>query len=207
MSSGTIATPPASGRVRRRWTIEEFDPLVAGGLIREGGRTYLWDGEIIEPIPENQPHINAADNLHRILLGRLPAADWTVNLGHPVELSPNSLPQPDMAVLRGPRSAYRRRRPAPADVVLLVEVSDSTYPDDAGPCLRAYAAAGIAPYWIVNVRARRVEVYHGPSGEGYGGRRDFGLGEAVPLEIAAGPAFDPIAVDDVLRDSLDDAAE
>ncbi len=185
--------------------------MVAGGLIREGGRTYLWDGEIIEPMPENPPHINAVGNLYRILLGRLPTADWTIYQGHPIALAEGFLPQPDITALRGPRSAYRRRRPTPADVALLVEVSDSTYSDDAGPCLRAYAAAGIAPYWIVNVRARRIEVYNNPIDEplSYADRRDHGPGGLIALSFAPGgiaAAFDPIAVDDVLRDSLDDEA-
>ena len=202
MSGGATATISTPARARRRWSIAEFDRMVAGGLIREGDGTHLWDGEILGPMAENQPRVNAVANLQQVLLSRLPAADWTVNQGHPLELAPGFLPQPDIAVLRGPRSLYRRRRPIPADVALLIEVADSTYADDAGPYLRAYAMAGIPRYWIVNVQARRIEAFDAPEVLRYGRLRDFNLGEMAAL-ILDDVEYGAVGVVEVLRDSLD----
>jgi Uma2 family endonuclease len=201
------ATPPAAPWQRKRWTIAEFDRLVTTGFLREGDRTFLWDGEIIEPMPENPPHVNATMSLLELLVARFPAAEWTVNLGKPVVLAEGYKPQPDATVLRGPRSTYRGRTPVAADIVLLAEVADSTYPENARTFLRAYAEAGIPRYWIVNISDRRIEVYTDPGrladgSTGYNTRRDYGLDQSVPLEEVPGE----VAVADVLRDSIEPAA-
>lgn len=93
---------------------------------------------------------------------------------------------------------YRRRIPTASDVALLVEVSESTLRQDRGKKRRAYAKAAIAVYWIVNLVARRVEVYTGPLNEGrYRSRKDYKPGQQVPVVIA-GQSLRPIAVDDIL---------
>jgi Putative restriction endonuclease len=99
-------------------------------------------------------------------------------------------------LLRGPIDRYNTRTPVPADVVLLAEVADSSYAVDAGNYLREYAAAGIAQYWTVNIPERRVEVYTGPNrgadgAAGYRGRKDYALGETVPLAVEGGGAPSP----------------
>ena len=132
--------------------------------------------------------------------------------GHPVVLAEGYEPQPDLAVLRGPRSDYRKRKPTPADVALLAEVADSTYPENVGKFLRRYAAGRHPLYWIVNLNARRVEVYTNPiaARESYASRKDYGLGERVPLVLTAGDVateFEGIEVEEILRDSLEDPAD
>jgi Uma2 family endonuclease len=181
------------------------------GKLRNGSRTFLWDGEIIEPMPENLPHINAHENLRILLDARLPRAEWTVNSGKPLALADGYEPQPDITVLRGPRSNYRRQKPTPPDVALLVEVADSIYYDNIGRYRRRYALERVSPCWIVNLHARRIEVYTNPipEQEAYGSRQDFALGERVPLVLVRDgveTVFDAIDVDDVLRDSPDDPA-
>ena len=112
-------------------------------------------------------------------------------------------------MLKGPRTRYRVAPAGPADVALLIEVSDGTYPRDSGERLRKYAAAGVALYWIVNIPERRVEVYEDarPSDVGvltYQKRTDFGLGQLVPIDVRHGgtAVVGNIAVSDILRDSL-----
>ncbi len=203
------STPPDAGH--HRLSTAEFLRLMEEGKIREGSRTFLWDGEIIEPMPENLPHINAVDNLRILLEARLSRAEWTVYPGHPVALADGFEPQPDISVHRGPRSKFRKNKPAPTDVALLVEVADSTYSDNIGRYRRRYALEGITPYWIVNLQARRIEVYANPipEQEAYGTRQDYALGERVPLILTRNGVemvFEAINVDDILRDSLEDLA-
>ena len=163
-------------------------------------------------MPESEPHINAQDNLQRLLDARLPVAEWTIRPAHPLELRDGYKPQPDLVVLAGPRSDYRRRTPGPADAALVVEVASSTYADDSGTKLVEYARAGIPRYWIVNLTARRVESYARPSSAdpdhpAYEDRRDYPLEGSVALALGRSGAtaeFPPIPVAEVLRDSLDE---
>lgn len=212
-SSGTIAhhaaETPAPVGPAKRWSTAEFDRLLAEGFLREGSRAYLWDGAIIEPMAENPPHINAVANLYRILMSRLADDSWTINQVNPIALADGFKPQPDLAVLQGPRDRYEARIPNPADVALLVEVSDSTNAKDAGEFLRKYAEAGIILYWIVNIPGRRVEVYSDPLGaSGYQVRQTYSLDDQVPLTLIADGMPTTIArvsVREVLRHSLSPA--
>jgi Uma2 family endonuclease len=211
MSTATAETTPNTAWRTRRWTTAEFDALLAEGFLVEGSKTFLWDGEIIEPMPENQPHIHAQDNLLRVFMVRLPEAEWTIYSAHPLALKEGYKPQPDLMVLIGPRSNYRRHVQTGEDAALVVEVADSSYAADAGDKLPEYAAAGIPRYWIVHLQARRIEAYSNPvvsSGVGrYSERKDYSLEEAVPLSLTRGGAtreFGLVAVLDVLRDSLEE---
>jgi hypothetical protein len=177
------------------------------GILREGSRTYLWDGRIVEPPPEDPPHVGACERLRRLLDARLTEADWTIFSGHPVDIADGFLPQPDVAVLRGPLEAYEDRRPTPADTALLVEVVDRDDPDAPGDLLGGYAAHGIPQCWVVNIPERRVEVYAGPQPDrrSYRSRADYGPGGRIPLELTGGdraPAFAGIKVDAILRSSV-----
>lgn len=218
-ASATPAPPPSAPATvpvlesvgpRKRWTTAEFDRLLDEGYLAEGSDTYLWDFEIIEPMAEYPPHVHALANLYRFLILRLPEDAWTVSQNAPLELKDGYKPQPDLSVVRGPRDRYNNRAFAPADVALLVEVSNSSYPKDSIPFLREYASAGIAQYWIVNIPERRVEVYRDPTGPGastpgYGRRDDHGADSTVPLELDGGGGgilgFGEISVADILRDS------
>jgi Uma2 family endonuclease len=203
------STPQSTWRTHR-WTTAEFDAMVGSGYLREGSKTFLWDGEIIEPMPENEPHVTAQDNLYRLLIGRLPEAEWTIRPAHPLVLREGYKPQPDLVVLIEPRTDRRGRTPTALDAALVIEIADSSYAEDAGDKLPEYAAAGIPRYWIVNIGARRIEVYSQPtvaSGVGqYVVREDYPLEVAVPLVLVRGGesyAFGLIPVLEVLRDSLE----
>jgi Uma2 family endonuclease len=187
--------------------------MVSSGIIREGSRTFLWDGEIIEPMVEDNPHFNAVDCLRDMLKARLPADAWAVRQNTPIRLAQGYRPQPDFSVVRGSRSTYRKRRrwPEPADIALVVEVSDTTYYYDSGEFLRKYAETGIPQYWIVNIPTRRIEVYTDPDTEArsYRYRKDYGLEDAAPLSLldieGVVNEFAVVSVRDVLQDSLEDA--
>jgi Uma2 family endonuclease len=92
---------------------------------------------------------------------------------------------------------YLSRHPEPADIALLIEVSDTTYHRDRNEKLPAYARGGIPVYWIVNLIKRRIEVYTDPGPEGYRSRADFVAGQAVPVVID-GQQLGEIAVDAIL---------
>ncbi len=210
--STTLAEPQicqvASDRPKR-WTTAEFDHLVGTGSIEEGCDTYLWEGQIVIPMPEYQPHINAVRRLFIMMLARFAEAEWTVSQSPPLDVEDGTKPQPDFLVTRGPRSRYRVKPPIPSDVALLIEVSVSTYDRDSGERYRKYAKVRIPQYWIVNVAERRVEVYLNPQvaedgTASYQSRTDYQLDQSIPLNVTHEglTVTGEIAVMDILRDSL-----
>ena len=115
----------------------------------------------------------------------------------PVRIPEFDEPEPDISVVRGTSADYRRRIPAPADVAMLVEVSETTLAQDRGEKRAVYARAGIPVYWIVNLVDRQIEVYTRPTGGRYRSRKDYKPGQQVPVVID-GRRLEPIAVDGIL---------
>lgn len=104
---------------------------------------------------------------------------------------------PDRCVVRGKTREYRGRHPGPDDIVLPVDVADSSLSDDRTLGNLVYGPAGVPIYWIVNLVDRQIEVYTGPGPTAYSGRRDHRSGEAVPVTMD-GQELGVIAVDDVM---------
>jgi Uma2 family endonuclease len=129
-----------------------------GGLF-DRRRVELIEGEVIEVAPQATPHRAVISKISKLLLSAFGPNDWVVIQGTLV-LSNRSAPDPDFHVFDVPVGTPDEQLPKP---LLLIEVSDTTYATDRGPKLRAYARAGIADYWIVNLVQRRVEVYREPS--------------------------------------------
>jgi len=181
----------ATGKaIRRRWTTDQFLRLAELGMV--GKREYLWDGEILEAMGKNPPH----SGIEAILAGMLRDAyrdgRHTVLADSSLKLGDGRLPQPDFMVVRGGPDIYCRRLSGPADVLFLIEVADTSYPEDAGEMLAAYAAAAIPIYAIANIPARRFEVYTEPDSEAgiYRSRVDHEVGSVAQLGDAAIPVAD-----------------
>ncbi len=196
---------------RHRFTNEEYGWLIESGFFEQFdlGRAFLWNGEIVEPMSVERPHSTVISALFGLLLARFPRAEWTTGVNQGVILGPLYRPKPDLSVLRGSaRSWVKRGRVSRTDdMVLLVEVSDSTYRTDSTVKLREYAASGVARLWIVNVAELRVEVYNDsiPSESSYGTRTLYGPDASIPLPIPVDGAiidFEPIPVRDILCDLL-----
>jgi Uma2 family endonuclease len=158
MSQSTAA--PYDTPSRRRFTVDELHRLVAAGIVAEDDRIELLDGELVEMVPIGEPHASIVDIISN---GIAPARlDVVVRTQGPVRLTEYSQPVPDVAVLRASSHRYRDRHPGPADVLLLVEVSDSTLAFDRGVKLPLYANSGIEEVWIVDVTAGRIEQHTRP---------------------------------------------
>lgn len=186
-----------------RFTIESYERLVASGVFGDKSSIFLWKGRLVEKAPEmtkGRPHVYAVNQLGR-LLGRLVPEGWFVEQDQPMAIGNDSVPEPDLKAVRGAIEDYRDRTPSAEDVSLIVEVSDASLGDDRGRMLRAYAAALIPVYWIVNIPGRRVEVYGRPTGPSkeptYLERRDYGPDDEVPV-ILDGREVGRIAARDIL---------
>ena len=197
-----LVEPEAFGprRIALRITAEEFGRMIDRDVFDARRRIELWDGELVETMPKNQPHQFALIQLTRLLL-RLAPDDWTVSPEGSIALDETRVPIPDLAVLRGGPREYQSRRPTAPDAAILVEIADTSIRKDLGPTLTAYAAASISVYWVVNLNARRVEVYDNPTvtadGASYAERREYGPDDEVPV-VLDGAEVGRVAVKDIL---------
>jgi len=178
--------------------------MVEEDVFPPGRRVFLWNGSLFEKMAKKQAHAISSSKLGKALFGSL-REGWFLSQECPVEIDGEKVPLPDLSVIRGRPDDYPKRPPTSADVALIVELADSSLAKDLGANLRDYAAARVPVYWVVNLRARRVEVYTDPvaGGEapGYATFRHFRPGEVVPLvldgaEIARIPVVDILPAED-----------
>jgi Uma2 family endonuclease len=154
------------------------------GLLDADARVELIEGEIVEMAPIGDAHAAISNRLNRLLVLAVGECG-IVAVGNPVRLSQHSEPQPDFSVLR-PRADYQTRGARPEDVMLAVEVSDTTLRRDRRVKLALYASAGIPEFWIVNLEVREVEIYRLPADDAYASVERKGPGDVVTIEALPG---------------------
>ena len=163
---------------RRLFTVEEYHRMGKAGIFGPDERVELIDGEIIQMAPIGTRHLGCVINANRLFLTRL-GDRAVVSPQNPVEILPRSEPQPDMVLLRAGPVSYSRKRPASEDVLLAVEVSDTTARYDRVVKGRLYARAGIAEFWICLVADGVIEMYRRPGADGYANVTQHGPGQFV----------------------------
>jgi Uma2 family endonuclease len=170
-------------RPRRLFTVEEYHRMGEAGIFGEDERVELIEGEIIQMSPIGTPHIGCVINLTRLFVTRL-GERAVVSPQNPVVIQPRSEPQPDLLLLRPLAVSYSRERPASQHALLAAEVADTTVRFDRIVKGRLYARAGIPEYWLCLVQERAIEVYRGPTSEGYADMTLHGPGDSVsPLSF------------------------
>lgn len=179
---------------RRLFSVEDYHRMGEAGVFGPEDRVELLGGEIVAMSPIGSKHAACVKRLARLFSVRL-GDRAIVSVQDPVRLDPRSEPEPDVALLQPRADFYGAGHPAPKDVLLLVEVSDSTQEYDRGQKLPAYARAAVAEVWIVDLPGQIVEVYRAPRADGYGHARSFRRGEfLVPSAFADAR----IGVDEIL---------
>jgi Uma2 family endonuclease len=151
---------------RRRFTVDEYHQMAAAGILTEDDPVELLDGEIIEMSPIGDRHAACILRGTTIFSARL-AGRALVSVQNPVRLSSGSEPEPDIALLRPRADFYSSGKPGPEDVLLIIEVADTSLVYDRDVKLRFYAESGIREVWIVDLNAARVLVYREPKGISY----------------------------------------
>ena len=151
---------------RRRFTRAEYYRMAEAGILRTHDRVELIRGEIVEMSPIGRRHRAFVDNLNALLAVRL-GDRAIVSVQQPVILTEDTEPEPDLTVLRRRPVPYKEREAYAEDVLLLIEVADTSLAYDRSTKLRLYAEAGIAGYWVVDCEAEAVEAYRDPGPDGY----------------------------------------
>jgi Uma2 family endonuclease len=145
--------------MRRRFTVAEYQRMGEVGIFTEDDRVELIAGEIYQMSPIGVQHARCVARLTRIL-SRIAGPDMLVGVQNPIYPSDESAPQPDLSIAydRDPGALW----PIPADILLVMEVSDSTLAYDRNTKLPLYATAGIGEAWIVDLTAATVERHTDP---------------------------------------------
>ena len=144
-----------------RFTVEEYYRLGEVGILAPDVRVELLDGQIYDMLPVGPFHCGVATRLQAIFFSAA-AGRWMVRVQNPIHLNNGSEPMPDLALVQPRADYYSNKHLRPADVFLLLEIAKSSLPFDRKAKLTAYARAGIAEYWIVNLKVKSVEVHRGP---------------------------------------------
>lgn len=200
MATDVQVPTTGSGVVPYRLTVRQFEKMIDAGVFPEGAHVELLCGLLVDKMTKHTPHNftvgELGDGLRRIV-----PPGWYVDEEKPIETGEIDRPEPDIAVIRGSRRDYREHPPGAANIAMIIEVADSSYRKDRGLKWRRYASAGVLTYWIVNIPARRVEVYTDPSGRGqaaaYRKEAIYAEDAAVPVVIE-GDEVGRIAVRDIL---------
>ncbi len=174
----TTVAPPASTPLRYRFTVAEYYAMVNDGILVENDRVELLDGDIIASPPIGDWHQSSIDRLTNSMLPQL-RGRAIMRVQGPTRLDDNSEPMPDAMLLRQRDDFYDSGHPGPADVLLLIEVSDTSVDYDRNDKLTAYARAGIPEVWIVSRQDRRIEAYTEPTEGEYSNVRYAGRGERI----------------------------
>ena len=178
----TPATTLTSTPSRRRFTVAEYYAMADAGILTENDRVELHDGDIIV-MPPIRPWHAASVNRFTNLIPQPLQRRAIVCVQGPTRLNDISEPQPDIMLLKWRDDFYGGGHPKPSDVLLLIEVSDTTVDYDRNAKLSAYARAGIPEVWIVSRQDRRVEAYTGPSEGTYSSVKHTGPTETIAPQI------------------------
>lgn len=184
---------------QRALTVDEYHRMADAGILTEDDNIELLDGRLIALSPIGASHLHCVNRLNRLLAQRLMAAHGPqafVSIQNPIRLSDTSEPEPDVVLLAP--DAPQDRTPTPSDVLLVVEVAETSADYDRDVKPPRYAAAGLPVYWVVDLSREVVDVSRHPDGDSYAERKRYRRGDAIPLPD--GVKADSVPVDAVLGD-------
>jgi Uma2 family endonuclease len=173
---------------KKLFTVDEFQRMSEVGILSENSRHELIRGEVIEMPQVGSPHASRVKRLIRLFTTRL-GESVIVSVQDPVILNRYSEPVPDLALLRSRNDFYASGHPSAEDVLLLVEVADTSLKWDQTVKAELYAEAGIAEYWLLDVRGDALIVHLNPHRGSYGNTVTLRRGENIQPQQLPGVVF------------------
>ena len=168
--------------------VDEYYRMVQAGMLAPDARVELFEGKVIDRAPIGSRHAGTVNKLSR-LFSRVIGEQAVLSLQSPVRLSDRSEPQPDISLLKPRADYYGKSHPTPADVLLLIEVSDTTLQFDRGQKLALYAKHSIPEVWVVDLENNQLHCMREPDSETGGGsyRSTISLHPSQNVAVAALP--------------------
>lgn len=170
---------------RKRFTREDYARMLESGVLTEDDRVELINGEILTMTPIGPEHISVTDKLSFFFIRELGDRFTCRNQG-PQATRDDSEPEPDFQLLRKRNDFYQKQHPTPDDVLLIIEVAESSLARDRGIKLALYASVGIREYWVIDLPRRSVIIHRDPdpaTGE-YQTISHAGAGEEIAPQAA-----------------------
>ncbi len=178
---------------RLRFSVDEYYKMIELGMLKDYEKAEIIEGELIQKTPIGDKHATVVDVLNKFFIKNV-FDDILVSVQNPVRLTDFDEPEPDIA-LADLTKYDGRRHPQPAEILLIVEVSDSTLKYDRDTKLSLYAESEIPEVWIVNLKNDIIEVHQKPSNGIYQLAQIFKRGELIKSAILP---YLEIKVDEVL---------
>lgn len=175
-------------------TVKEYHRMAQAGILQEDEHIELIQGEIIKMSPIGLKHRACVNRLNTILTDLI-NKNAIVQVQSSIILPDRSEPEPDIVILKLRADFYEHSEPGPNDILILMEVADSSLEYDREVKLPLYASAGIREFWLINLIDKLIEVHTQPVQNRYGLIRIFGYDEAIQSEVY--PEW-KIAVNDVI---------
>lgn len=189
-----VSTTTVPTLVMRRFTVDEYYRMVEVGIIKADERVELLDGEIVKMSPIGPLHAAVVERLRELLSEKL-RGQARVRSQNPVRLSNLSEPEPDIAVVQLRADYYASAHPTPAEILLLIEVSDTTLAKDKHVKLPLYAADSVPEVWIVDLDRQQIEQHYSPGGGQYRSKQTWARGQQISANAVEGLV---VAIDEVL---------
>ena len=165
--------------IAAKWTIDEYHSMVAAGILCDR-QVELLKGEIIEMPPEREPHAYCSDEAGEYLT-KLLGERAKIRHAKPITLPDNSEPEPDIAIVQRRGREYREHHPYPDNIFWLIEYANSSLEKDLEIKNKIYAEAGIAEYWVVNLKKSHLVVFREPLDGDYSSKSTLSTGIIQPL--------------------------
>jgi Uma2 family endonuclease len=163
---------------RRRFTVDQYEAMGRAGILGEDDRVELLEGEIVEMTPIGARHAACVLMLTDLLAATARTVAY-VSVQNPLSLDADSQVHPDLMLLSRRSHRYIARTPEPQDVLLVIEVADTTLVYDRQVKIPLYASAGIPEVWLVDLQARTVTSWLDPAGRRYERTRILREGDSV----------------------------
>ena len=164
--------------MRKRFRVDEFRKMVEAGILPEEHGWEVIDGFLMDKMSIGDKHASTVKRLNRIFNQRFNEG-LLVSVQDPIQLDDYNAPEPDIALLRFREDFYLGQTPMPTDILLLIEVSDSTIEYDREIKKKLYAEAEIVEFWIVNLQENILETFSQPKNGSYRSARILEAGEVI----------------------------
>ncbi|MBD2596926.1 Uma2 family endonuclease [Nostoc spongiaeforme FACHB-130] len=178
----------------KRFTLDEYHKLTELGFFHKDEHIELINGEIIQIICKGTAHATCLRNLLREL-PKLVRNKATLQSKVPITLLPNSEPEPDLTIVKNRPDNYLLSHPIPDDVLLVMEVADSSLSYDKNVKIPIYAQAGISDYWIFNLFDNYLECYSEPYQDNHVKYGYLNKRIVFPNQVVALPCFPDLSLE------------
>ena len=173
------------------WTVAEYRQMIAAGIIEEDARVELLQGQIMLTTPVGRFHAACVSYLNEWLTG-LVNKRYIVRIQDPISLGDRSEPEPDLAIVQRRADYYAAALPGPEDLVLLIEVADTSLVRDKTLKAPLYASFAVEEYWLIDLNEQELYRYTSPDNGAYQSVKVFRLGD-----ILIHPTLGEVSVSDL----------